>query len=61
MRAPLSNHRVSFVQERDLEKWPNDIVNRKARTDEEAYNIMILNLSYSVLREVDEAETPLNL
>ena len=61
MKALLTHHKVAIALEKDLEKWPEASKARKSEIDDEAYSLLILNLSDGVLRKVDGEDTPLKL
>ncbi|XP_031251498.1 uncharacterized protein LOC116109392 [Pistacia vera] len=55
MKALLSHNKVGIALEKDETKWPEEKTKKKAEIDEEAYNLIIMNLSDNVLRKVDGA------
>ncbi|XP_031247322.1 uncharacterized protein LOC116105039 [Pistacia vera] len=61
MKALLSHKKVALALEKNIEKWPKDKLKKKSEIDEEAYNLIIMNLADNVLRKVDGLETPLVL
>ncbi|XP_031249850.1 uncharacterized protein LOC116107700 [Pistacia vera] len=61
MKALLSHNKVSITLEKDSTKWPEENLKKKAEVDEEAYNLIIMNLTDSVLHKVDGFETPIGL
>ena len=61
MKALLSHNKVAVALEKDQTKWPEEKLKKKVEIDEEAYNLIIMNLADNVLRKVDGAETPLTL
>lgn len=61
MRALLSHNKVLISLELDEKKWSAEQVKKKAEIDEEAYNLMILSLSDTVLRKVDGSNTTVEL
>ncbi|XP_031262144.1 uncharacterized protein LOC116120326 [Pistacia vera] len=61
MKALLSHNKVGIALEKDETKWPEEKTKKKAEIDEEAYNLILMNLSDSVLRKVDGLDTPTEL
>ena len=61
MRALLSHHKVLIALEPKEDLWSEDCKKRKPEIDEEAYNLLILNISDSVIRKVFGCKTPLHL
>lgn len=61
MKASLSHNKVSIAQEKDATKWSKEILRKKVEVDEEAYNLIIMNLTDNVLRKVDGFETLITL
>ena len=58
MKALLSHNKVAIALEKDVTKWSEEKLKKKAELEEEAYNLIIMNLSDAVLRKVDGIETP---
>ncbi|CAM8943961.1 unnamed protein product [Rhodiola kirilowii] len=54
MRALLSHHKCLIALEESDDKWSEEQKKRKAELDEEAFNLIILSLSDSIIRK-DEA------
>ena len=61
MKVLLSLHKVHWALEKELEKWPEAIQAKKAEVDEEAFNLLFMNLADRVIRKVDGADTALKL
>ena len=61
MKALLSHNKVGIALEKDEEKQPTDKLKRKAEIDEEAYNLIVMNLADNVLRKVDGLKAPIAL
>ncbi|XP_031266617.1 uncharacterized protein LOC116125023 [Pistacia vera] len=61
MKALVSHNKVGIALEKDAEKWPADKLKRKAKIDEEAYNLIVMNLADNMLRKVDGLEAPIAL
>lgn len=61
MRALLPHYKVVHALEPDLERWPKELIIKKQEIDDEAYNLLILNLANSVLRKVDDATTAIQV
>ncbi|CAM8902984.1 unnamed protein product [Rhodiola kirilowii] len=57
MRAILSHHKCLSALEKDDAKWTEDQKKRKAEIEEEAFNLMILSLSDSIIRKVSSCTT----
>ena len=61
MKALLSHNKVALALEKDPKKWSEEKLKEKEEIDEAAYNLIVMNLSDSVLRKIDRFETPLGL
>lgn len=61
MKALLSHNKVAIALEKDATKWPEKKLKKKAEIDEEAHNLIMMNLSDNVLRKVGGMDTPLTL
>ncbi|XP_031267579.1 uncharacterized protein LOC116126025 [Pistacia vera] len=61
MKALLSHNKVGIALEKDGTKWSEEKMKKKVEIDEEAYNLIIMNLSDSILRKVDGIDTPIKL
>ena len=61
MKALLSHNKVAIALEEDIKKWPEEKLTKKEEVNEEAYNLIVLNLSDSILRNIDGIESPLEL
>ncbi|CAM9000589.1 unnamed protein product [Rhodiola kirilowii] len=57
MRALLSHHKCLSALEKDDTKWTEEQKKRKAEIEEEAFNLMILSLSDSIIRKVSSCTT----
>ncbi|XP_031273418.1 cytochrome P450 71D11-like [Pistacia vera] len=49
MKALLSHNKVGIALEKDDTKWPEEKLKKKVEVDKEAYNLIIMNLSNTVL------------
>ena len=61
IRALLSHNKVLVALEADENKWSEEALKRKPEILEEAYNLLILNLSDAVLRKVDGLESAIEV
>ena len=61
MRVLLSHYKAHWALENELEKWPEALKAKKSEVDEQAYNLLFMNLSDTVIRKVDGADTALKL
>ena len=61
MKALLSHNKVAIALEKDSKKWLEEKLKKKEEINEEAYNLIIMNLSDSVLQKVDGIESPIEL
>lgn len=61
MKVLLSHHKAHWALEKELEKWPEALKAKKSEVDEQAYNLLFMNLSDTVIRKVDGADTALKL
>ena len=57
----LSHHKVGVALVKDPKKWTEDQIKRKAEIEEEALNLLVLNLSDNVLRKVHGSKSVLEL
>ncbi|CAM8968213.1 unnamed protein product [Rhodiola kirilowii] len=61
MRALLSHHKCLIGLEEKPDLWSEDQKKRKGEIDEEAFNLIILSLSDSIIRKVSDCKTPTEL
>ncbi|CAM8968208.1 unnamed protein product [Rhodiola kirilowii] len=61
MRALLSHHKCLIGLEEKPDLWSEDQKKRKGEINEEAFNLIILSLSDSIIRKVSDCKTPTEL
>ncbi|CAM8890279.1 unnamed protein product [Rhodiola kirilowii] len=61
MRALLSHHKCLIGLEEKTNLWNEDQKKRKGEIDAEAFNLIILSLSDSIIRKVSDCKTPTEL
>ena len=61
IKSLLSHHKVGVALIKDGSKWTTDQKSKRAEIEEEALNLLVLNLSDNVLRKVDGASSALKL
>ncbi|CAM8941337.1 unnamed protein product [Rhodiola kirilowii] len=61
MKALMSHHKCLIGLQEKADKWSEDQKKRKGEIDEEAFNLIILSLSDSIIMKVNDCKTPTEL
>ncbi|GAB2274337.1 hypothetical protein Dimus_039084 [Dionaea muscipula] len=61
MRALLSHEKLLIALEKDVKKWNEEQLKKVDSINDDAYSLIVLNLSDTVLRKVDGCETVISL